>query len=277
MQFKTILVHLDDSRRAGDRLRFATTIAAESQAHVAALRVLPPLPSDGGMSAEGGVLAMKLMQEARKAGIEQARARFEEEARRTGYPVELRMANGDPAAVMGLHGRYADLVIAGQADPDDGLSMAPDFVARLVMNLPKALLVLPYAGTPPTLARRILIAWDGSREASRAVNNALPFLSAAQDIRVLSYNGRDKPEEFAGEPGADLALYLARHGLKIKVEQRTSPERDIGGRLLSEAADLDSDLIVMGAYSHSRAYEFVMGGVTRTVLEAMTVPVFMAH
>lgn len=277
MQFKTILVHLDDSRRAGDRLRFATTIAAESQAHVAALRVLPPLPSYGGMSAEGGVLAMKLMQEARKAGVEQARTRFEEEARRTGYPVELRMANGDPSTVMGLHGRYADLVIAGQADPDDGLSMAPDFVARLVMNLPKALLVLPYAGTPVTPARRILIAWDGSREASRAVNNALPFLSAAQDIRVVSYNGRDKPEEFAGEPGADLALYLARHGLKIRVEQRTSPERDIGGRLLSEAADLDSDLIVMGAYSHSRAYEFVMGGVTRTVLEAMTAPVFMAH
>lgn len=277
MQFKTILVHLDDSRRAGDRLRFATTIAAISQAHVAALRVLPPLPPYGGMSAEGGVLAMKLMQEARKAGIEQARARFEEEARRTGYPVELRMANGDPAAVMGLHGRYADLVIAGQADPDDGLSMAPDFVARLVMNLPKALLVLPYAGTPPTQARRILIAWDGSREAARAVNNALPFLSAAQDIRVVSYNGRENPEEFAGEPGADLALYLARHGLNIKVEQRTSPDRDIGGRLLSEAADLDSDLIVMGAYSHSRAYEFVMGGVTRTVLEAMTVPVFMAH
>jgi len=136
-------------------------------------------------------------------------------------------------------------------------------------------LVMPYAGTFDVVGKRALLAWNASREATRATTDALPFLRAADKVVVAPV----KPDRAAhGEaPGTDIGLYLSRHGVRVEVAAIEGTELDAGSALLSRAADLSIDLIVMGAYGHSRMSELILGGVTRTMMESMTVPVLMSH
>ena len=121
----------------------------------------------------------------------------------------------------------------------------------------------------------MLVAWNASREATRALTDSIPLLREAETVHVIAFDPAAAPH---GEvPGADIGLYLARHGIKVTVSQQTAPDVDVGNQLLSRAADLNADLIVMGAWGHSRLHELVMGGVTQTILRSMTVPVLMSH
>ena len=122
-----------------------------------------------------------------------------------------------------------------------------------------------------------MIAWNASREAARAVKNAMPFLERAEAVDVVTFHphtGRDAHGEL---PGADIALHLARHGIQVDVQRLDCDDIDVGNALLSHAADRGSDLLVMGCYGHSRLREWVLGGATRTILQSMTVPIVMAH
>ena len=124
----------------------------------------------------------------------------------------------------------------------------------------------------------MVIAWDGSLEASRAVSGAIPLLRQADLVQVAVFDPEIGPAAHGEEPGADIALYLARHGVKVDVErQRTGNEIDIGNAILSHVADFGADLLVMGGYGHARVREILMGGVSRTILRSMTIPVLMSH
>ena len=138
----------------------------------------------------------------------------------------------------------------------------------------RPVLILPSAGSFPTIGKRILIAWSLSREATRAVTDADPLLRLADTVHVMAVMRRD---EHGDVPGADIGLYLARHGVRVQVKSDQGAEIDVGNELLSRAADLDADLIVMGGYGHSRLKEWVLGGATRTILASMTAPVLMSH
>jgi nucleotide-binding universal stress UspA family protein len=122
---------------------------------------------------------------------------------------------------------------------------------------------------------RIMICWDGSRAASRAVADALPLLKKSKQVEVVIVS--DKPNKIDEMPGADLGQHLARHSLRVDIKQITSPDIDVPSTILSHAADSFADMIVMGGYGHSRLREFILGGVTRGLLESMTVPVLMSH
>ena len=173
--------------------------------------------------------------------------------------------------------RYADLAVIGQFDPSTPVpGMMPNFVETVALNSGRPVLVVPYAGEASGEFRRPLVAWDGGLPASRAITSALPLLRQAGTIDVVIFNPHTEVGVHGEEPGADLALYLARHGIQVNVVERTVSGA-IGEALLSTAADLGSDLIVMGAYGHTRFREVLLGGVTRTVLGSMTVPVLMAH
>jgi nucleotide-binding universal stress UspA family protein len=136
-------------------------------------------------------------------------------------------------------------------------------------------LVVPRYGTFDTVGERVLVAWNGSREATRAVHDALPILKLATKVTVLSID----PERDTGDriPSADIALHLARHGVAAEGTSTVGLDISVGDLLLSRAADLGADLIVMGAYGHSRMRELVLGGATRHILQHMTVPVLMSH
>jgi nucleotide-binding universal stress UspA family protein len=190
---------------------------------------------------------------------------------------EFRASRRDALGAVQLNARYADLVIAGQPEPDGGSGVDATFAEDLVMGAGRPVLFVPYAGRFPEVGRRVLIAWNAGREAARAVTDALPLLTRAGTVQVVAFDPLKGDADHGDLPGADIALVLARHGVKVSVAQQHSDEVDVGNQILSRAADMQSDLIVMGAYGHSRLREMVLGGVTRTLLDTMTVPVLMSH
>jgi nucleotide-binding universal stress UspA family protein len=205
---------------------------------------------------------------------------FGEHARRAAVNGEGRCVEGVASSVVGLHGRYADIVIVGQRDPSAGEGAydrtMPDDV---ILDVGRPVLVIPHGGEFPVIGERVLVAWNASRPATRAVNDALPLLERAKEVIVVAVNPRTgEGERGHGEiPSADICLHLARHGIKAEAQSQYAKDLDVGPVLLSRAIDEGIDLIVCGAYGHARWREIVLGGVTRHLLEHMTVPVLMSH
>jgi nucleotide-binding universal stress UspA family protein len=284
MALKDILVHLDDTRGHEARLALAVELARRHEAHLTAIFVVEPV-SFSGLASPGGadfaqIEAIQELQEkhrtARLALGEELAAKFKAAADRAAISSEWRVVEDLAAEAVTLHARYADMVVLGQTDPDNR-AFGPDVPEAVLLGSGRPALVVPYIGAADTAARRVLVAWSGTREAARALNDALPLLVDADQVTVLSIN----PERgIAGEgdvPAADIAHHLARHGIKAEAAYTVSEDIAIGDAILSRAADLGCDLIVMGGYGHSRARELVLGGATRNLLRHMTVPVLISH
>ena len=137
--------------------------------------------------------------------------------------------------------------------------------------------MIPNVGHFPRVGSRVLVAWNDRREASRATFDALPFLQAARDVRMLWVNPEAEMDDKGDVPCADIAASLARHGVKCTTAQSRGSDLGVADELLNRAADYGSDLLVMGAYGHRRFREFVFGSATRCILQHMTVPVLMSH
>lgn len=279
MAYKDLLVHLDDTKGCAARVDAAIALAIAHEAHLTGVYVVTdPSPA----SFVQGYLPPDLLdglQRQEREGADAALARFAEVAKRNQISFEARIDRVLYTAIveaLATNGRYADLVILGQADPED--TEGPTYLPQEVtLSSGRPSLVMPYIGPAATLGQRVTIAWDASREAARAVNDALPILQRAQAVGVVTVNPSDKPFGHGEEPGADIALHLARHGIKVEVQRVDSRDVDVANTILSHIADRSSDLLVMGAYGHSRLRELVLGGVTRTILRDMTVPVLIAH
>jgi nucleotide-binding universal stress UspA family protein len=176
---------------------------------------------------------------------------------------------------MVLNSLHCDLVVIGHPDPP-GLpkGWSPE---RLLMASGVPVLIIPDGWKSETIGDNILVGWNASREARRAMADAMPFLRAAQSVTVLVVDPAKRADKHGQEPGADIGLYLARHGVHVDVEQATSNGSPIGEVILSRAVDRGMDLIIIGAYSHPRWAEIIFGGVTRTLLTEMPVPVLMSR
>jgi nucleotide-binding universal stress UspA family protein len=278
MPYKTILVHLDVGARAGARLDLACRLARRFDAHLVGVHALTEIRLPGYARVMTGQSDQLTEFQAQAAAElrEKSEALFAKRVAAAGLAKsEFRTSSVDVLQVVPLHARYADLVVAGQPDEGDASGVEPDFVERLLLAAGRPVLVVPYAGDFPDAGKRVVVAWNASREATRALTDSIPLLREAESVHVIAF----EPSGGAhGEvPGADIGLYLARHGIKVTVSQQSAPDVDIGNQLLSRAADLNADLIVMGAWGHSRLQELVMGGVTQTIMRSMTVPVLMSH
>ena len=281
MPLKDILVHLDATAQSAGRLDLAIDLARRHDAHLTALHIvdlgLPLIAmADGG----GGAALAGLIDQMRDTGLADAariETAFRERIRRDGVRGEWRQAEGMVAELITLHARYADLVIVGQEDPDAPTTGTAGLAGDILFGAGRPVLVIPYAGDFTSVGRRVLIGWNASREAARAVNDALPLIAAADSAVVLAANPKGGIDGHGEEPGADIALHLARHGVKVAVEHRLAPDVPDADLLLNHASDMAADLIVIGAYGHSRLREFVLGGVTRTILKQMTAPVLLSH
>lgn len=285
MGYRDILVALDIAAPARGRIELAAALAARDKAHLIGLHTSvsgdAPRRRAGYFEAFDRSLLAPLYQEfaeTMRQEAERTRALFEEIASRHGLSFEWRHASGYPSQAAAMHGRYVDLIVLGQIDPDDvqGPLFRP-LPEEVALAVGRPLLVVPYAGSWNEPGRRVLIGWDASREATRAVNDAMPLLAAAEAVTVLAVDPVEGPDGHGEVPGADIALHLARHGVKATIEKTVSAGIGAGNALLSRASDLGADLLVMGAYGHSRLRELVLGGATRTILASMTVPVLMAH
>lgn len=280
MGYRSILVHVDDADQSDRRLavaaRLARTFHAElAGAYLVATREMTPFAS---AVLPDAVVANRL----RETGDAQshAEARFRAAAARESLSAIGWSAPAGRALDQAvLHARYADLAVVGQPMADDPeASFGNELVHAMLLSSGRPVLLVPHFGEFPVIGDNVLIAWKESREAARAVNDALPLLKRARNVYVLTAGAADD----AGDPTEDLsdlgiAAFLARHDVEAKIRQDVVADIDVGNLLLSRAADLSIDLIVMGGYTRPRLSEAVFGGVTRLMLQAMTVPILMSH
>jgi nucleotide-binding universal stress UspA family protein len=281
MSYKDLLVVLDSEEASRGRMDLAATLAERFAAHLVGLYPLPIPEAPRHFGYYDPALLEPFFHEVREKSqevCEKERAAFEHAASLRGLSAEWRVADAGAESDPALHARYADLAILGQLDPDRGdanlIRPRPELVT-LASGRP--ILVVPYAGQFPTVGRRVLIGWNATREATRAVNDAMPLLMAADVVTVLTIDAREGPDAHGELPGADISLHLARHGVRATVERTVSAGIPAGDVLLSRAADLGADLLVIGAYGHSRVRELLLGGATRSILRSMTLPVLMSH
>lgn len=273
----SVLLHLDASPRCEQRLEAAGRLAG---AHQAELKVIySVVPGTLQIQFAEGVSA-ELLQRIRPSD-DQRRAR----ARST---FDKAVAGGlrnaiwlEPIEDLSLRdfsrqALYADLLVLGQREPGaDGAGGVPsDFVESVLIDSGKPALVIPYIGAQATLGQTVMVAWKETRETARALTSSLPLLKKAKRVHLASW-GDEQSIEHQRMPA--LAAYLRRHGVEPTLHHYGDEPGSIGEYMLSAAADLNADVLVMGAYGHSRAREWVLGGATRTILESMTIPVLMSH
>jgi len=281
MSYKDLLVVLDSEAPARGRIDLAAALAERFEAHLVGLYPLPIPEAPRHFGYYDPALLDPFFGELRGRARETAdklREVFQHVTSLRGLSAEWRVIAEGPEADPALHARYVDLTILGQLDPDRGeTEMIQPRPEQVTLASGRPILVVPYAGRFETVGRRVLIGWNATREAARAVNDAMPLLAAAETVTVLTIDPREGPDGHGELPGADISLHLARHGVKAEIERTVSADLPVGDVLLSRAADLGADLLVMGAYGHSRARELLLGGATRSLLRSMTVPVLMSH
>ena len=274
MGLKDILVHVDGREPSAARVDAAVTLAARSEAHLVGLHVIsvPQIPTY--VEAQLPPEITKRQLEYAKQAAEEAHKMFESAASSAGIQYEWRTDEGDTVDRVSMHARYCDIAIVGQQEDAGVPSEMPD---RLILSVGRPVLLIPRVGSYPVIGDQVMVAWDASRLATRAVNDALPVLRRAKQVSVIAINPRSSDEEHGQVPSADISLHLARHGVKAEAQHTYADDISAGDMILSRAADAGADLLVMGAYGHARWRELVMGGVTRHMLQHMTLPVFMSH
>jgi nucleotide-binding universal stress UspA family protein len=300
MVLRDIMVCLDTTPAGEGRLELGLNLAQASKAHLTAvycvpeLHAPPPLPAGAGLpptilgpvspdgaAAIGGepipvpISAMPVLAEAEHA--EAAEQRFRQELALREIDGEWRSLNRDDLPELVQLAKSADLVILGQhpANETEGLIwLRPDDV---MIEVGRPVLIVPDAGSFERVGKRVLVAWDGTREANRALHDALPLLGGTQRVTVMHF-GAQQADLDRDRPWLERIIHhLARHGINAQPEESLHPALSVQDALLSRAADLAADLIVAGAYHHSPLRESVFGGVSRGLLDHMTVPVLMSH
>ena len=274
---KDLVVNLSAGNGADPASDYAISVADAFRAHAFGIAfayepILPP-------SVMGG-LPPEIIESQRAEGENAATAliaRFEESARRAGLSAQSRMIPTSLAGAADVFGRIArrfDLAVVGQAEPD---MVAPQelIIEAALFESGRPVLVVPYIQKEGLKLDRVLVCWDASRNAARAIADAMPLLRRSKAIEVIVVaTERPKSDEL---PGADIAHHLARHELEVDLKRIVSGGTDVASTILSYAADSAADFIVMGGYGHSRLREFILGGATRGILSAMTVPTLMSH
>jgi nucleotide-binding universal stress UspA family protein len=280
MSCKTLIVCLNETERAEALISVTADVAARCEAHVIGLYVIPAMqvyPAVGMyMTAEVFEGHRKYFQE-RADGVE---ARFNEVMRKQGLSSEWRRVESTSPLVADTvieHGIEADLVIVSQTNKESEDGVELDFAERVVMECGRPVLLIPLYGNFASVGTSILVGWNATREAARAIFDAVPLMRHAKKVHICWVDPK-KDAQLAGQlPGAEIATSLSRHGINASVEPLPTSGLMAGEALISHASDVGADLLVIGAYGHSRMREFVFGGATRYVLQSMTVPVLMSH
>ncbi len=286
MAFKDLVVHIDPSAAGLARIRVAARIAAAHGAYVTGLFIAVPRtpPIDLAMFTElrieGGVYHRELERlaaaEERERG--DCEAAFRGELARAKLAGEWRDVEGGLPNPLDAAARHADLIVVGQAnEADESKPFHIDSPAALAIACGRPVLALPLGDAPASLGERVLVAWNGSREAARAVSDAMPFLERAKFVELIAIVPPGQGIDDGMRELASLARHLDHHGVSAERYVVEAPEHEAGKQILARADHADCDLIVMGAFGHSHMRELVLGGATRSLLKRMTIPVLLSH
>jgi nucleotide-binding universal stress UspA family protein len=282
MNFKTILVNLNCESQVPELVAAAATLARPEKAHVIGVYVTPPLLTPSVVVFPMGSAFYDEQIAEYRATAQRIKATFDDLTRGAGFVAEWRVhgdvytASQSIADGMIEEARTADLVIVSQGR--GGLQpMLPDVAERVAIESGRPVLVIPMTWVAGEYGRNVAVAWNGSREATRAVFDSLPLLERAERIRLVTVGAQMSENGGNTIPSAELAATMARHGLDVEVESIAEDEPRTADAILSQIAVDGADLLVMGAYGHSRMRELILGGATRAVLKNMTIPVLMSH
>jgi nucleotide-binding universal stress UspA family protein len=278
MWLKDVLVHLDPSKHCRKRLELAVSLARRLDARLEGYYVMPDLQISPFTADQFPPERLMQIQAAAAEVRDRVHRFFDESLDATDIRHDWVETRGEPVELLTGRARVSDLAILGQVDPDEEQTTMPrSLPEEVALASGRALIVVPYAGAFQSLGERVLIAWNASAQAARAVGDALPLLSSAKHVSVLGVGGGNEEWRYGNVPEGELVQYLDRHGIKAEMHRTTAGDAEIGDLILSRAADEAADLIVMGVYGHSRLRELVLGGVSQHIFRHMTVPVFMAH
>jgi nucleotide-binding universal stress UspA family protein len=276
--FRNILVHIPSERPVRPVIDVAVALTIARRSHLDAIAIGYESMSAAGMIVEGGGAAVAAVM-----GAEQQHAQERADAAIAAFEIEARLANiaygirtlatipAEAGQIIGALCRLYDMTIVPQPDAST-VSYDNDIPQHVLFNSGGPMLMVPYIHKGPLDTHHVGIAWDGSRLAARAVRDAMPFLMGAKAVTLIAIN------EEAGEASSDqLAAHLGRRGIAARVQRLTMDRGQVQGAILSIAAENNMGLLVMGGYGHSRLQERILGGVTRSMFDSMTVPVLMSH
>lgn len=280
MGWKDVLVIVAEAEADEPALALAESLARQTNAHLAAA-FLTPLP-DEPLAYEPTVVAgvwAELLSRARKEA-EVERQRVEARTQQFERACELRSAEAlsrDLGRVAAVHARYADVTIMTRPGEGAAGELREEIVEGVLFHSGRPALIAPPGWKPGPIGKRVVVAWDASREATRALSEARALLLDSTEITVVTVDAKPKMFGHGDQPGANIAAHLSRRGLKAEVRNVDSMGRSASLAILEEANALQADLVVMGGYAHSRLRELVFGGATRELLRSANVPLLMAH
>ena len=266
-----ILVHIDSTPNCAARLEVAVRLAQRHRASLTGLFVI----------------SHQYYQPRQQAPVEAATAAarqlFDDLTAGAGikaswHCVDWSVIGVSVAEIINHHAHYTDLVVVGQTLPGAaGKGLPADLPERLILGAGRPVLVVPYAGTFPTVGERVLVAWKAGRESTRAVNDALPLLKGARQVNLLAVNSSENYGDDGESLCSNICLHLTRHGIVASADKILASTASVGDTLLNRAYDEGFDLLVMGAYAHTPQGTLVLGAVAKHLLKDMTVPVLMSH
>lgn len=283
MSFKTIVVNLNHEARAEAMVAAATHLARKWEAHVVGLYVMPPLfmPSDVVLPMGADFYEQQIAEHKAQAG--RVKAVFDNLTQGEPFVAEwllygeARSAYESIADGVVAMSRAAEMLIVSQANDGEAPPMLADVPQRAALESGRPVLVVPQGWDARKFGENITVAWNNSREATRATFDALPLMLSAKKVRLVTVGDGAGPSSVPSIPAADVAATLARHGIDVETVTVSDGGRHPGMAVLEQCQTDATDLLVMGAYGHSRMREFILGGFTRDVLTNMTVPVLMSH
>ena len=277
MKMRDLMVVVDDSTFAESTFDYAVALVKAFDAHLAVLYPVPVLPPAVYMGIEYSTEWLAAISENLEQNEEVAKQKYLERAASAGIEIEWRSEEGEPSIVVTEQSRYVDMTIVTQNMQDTEDNAPRSISGHFLLDSGRPALIVPHIGAEPGLPKNILVAWDDSRTSTRALNDAMPLLSNADSVQLFTINSSGKTRESKEISAIDISKHLARHDINVETRVLVATDIDPADLLLSHVSDMGNDLVVMGAYGHSRFRELVLGGMTREILQSMTVPVFMSH
>lgn len=278
MSLKDILVHVDSTAASRTRLRLALTLARRFGASLSGLHVTPEPGVPPYFKPSAVERIAKIYGENAREAARLAEILFLEETKHAEVTTLWECTDGDMDETIGERARFADLLLVGQFDTENPPTISAFLLpAKVAFEAATPVLVVPNAWSCSEVGRRPLVAWDGSREAARAVHDAMPFLETADQVSILAIDPLRQGHMHEGAQTLKLLAHLGSHGIHAERKEVAVVDKAVTTALLEHAAAAGADLLVMGAYGHSRIWEFMVGGTTQDLLEQMTVPVLMSR
>ena len=277
MTIRDIQVHVDNDRACTKRVDFAVNLAEKINAHLTGVYVSKsyPMPSYDMFPVTADVVEAFDVMLTNK--ISQARKTFDQSVGPNNAAISWKEVRGSFCYELASQSRYSDLLILGQPDPDDIESLNNGLADEVILTSGRPCLVVPYSCQKVDFGQSPLIAWDGSSEASRAVHDAMPLLKLAGKATILIIDPEKSDTDFGDLPGAMISEHLARHDIDVNIQVSRNSAESTGDTILAFAESHSHDLVVMGAYGHSRWREIILGGATHSIIKHLKVPVLMSH